>query len=188
MKVVVIGGSAGALDALHDLFSAIPGRPDAAFAVVVHVSPSSESLLATVLGAYTSMRVREAVDKLPLEPGSVVVAPPDYHMLLEQDHTIALSRDGAEHYSRPAIDPLFESAAAAYGGDAIGVLLSGSNEDGAAGLAALVAARARVCVQNPTSATSPEMPSAGIAACKPDLIATPAAIGHWITSQLGGDR
>jgi two-component system chemotaxis response regulator CheB len=184
MKIVVIGGSAGALDALRDLLSAIPGRPEAAFAVIVHISPTTESLLAQVIGAYTSMPVREAVDKLPLAPGSVVVAPPDYHMLVERDHTIALSRDAAEHFSRPAIDPLFDSAAA-FGPDAIGVLLSGSNADGAAGLAALSASRAKVCVQDPASASAPEMPSAGIASCKPDMIGTPTAIGRWLVSQLG---
>lgn len=188
MKVVVIGGSAGALDALHDLLLAIPDPLDAAVAIVVHISPTSASLLATVIGAYTSMPVREAVDKLPLEPGSVVVAPPDYHMLVERDLSIALSRDHAEHYSRPAIDPLFDSAAAACKDNALGVLLSGSNEDGAAGLAALAAARSKICVQDPATAVSPEMPRAGIAACKPDLIATPTAIGRWITSQVGGVR
>jgi two-component system chemotaxis response regulator CheB len=188
MRIVVIGGSAGALDALRDLLSAIPDRLEAAFAVVVHISPTNESLLATVLGAYTSMPVREAVDKLPLQPGSVVVAPPDYHMLIERDHTIALSRDGAENFSRPAIDPLFDSAAATVGSDAIGVLLSGSNADGAAGLAVLARARAKVCVQDPVSAISQEMPRAGIAACNPDLIGTPTAIGHWLAAQLGGGR
>ena len=147
MKLVVIGGSAGALDAIHDLLSAIPKQLEAAVAVVVHISPTVESLLASVIGGYTAMPVREAVDKLPLQPGSVVVAPPDYHMLIERDHTIALSRDGAEHFSRPAIDPLFDSAAAALGPDAYGVFLSGSNADGALGLSKLAAAGGKVCVQ-----------------------------------------
>jgi two-component system chemotaxis response regulator CheB len=188
MKIVVIGGSAGALDALHDLLGAIPPEIPAAFAIVIHISPSGDSLLARVIGAYTSLPVREAVDKLPLTPGSVVVAPPDYHMLIERNHTVALSRDRAEHFSRPAIDPLFDSAATAIGPDAIGVLLSGSNIDGAAGLAALAAARCKVCVQDPSSATSPEMPTAGIAACTPDMIGTPTAIGQWIASHLRGTR
>ncbi len=188
MKLVVIGGSAGALDAIHDLLSAIPKQLEAAVAVVVHISPTVESLLASVIGGYTAMPVREAVDKLPLQPGSVVVAPPDYHMLIERDHTIALSRDGAEHFSRPAIDPLFDSAAAALGPDAYGVLLSGSNADGALGLSKLAAAGGKVCVQEPSSAAAPEMPSAGIAACKPDLIGTPMAIGHWLAKSLGGRR
>ncbi len=185
MKLVVIGGSAGALDAIRTLLAAIPERAAAAFAVVVHISPSADSLLATVIGGYTAMPVREAVDKLPLEPGSVVVAPPDYHMLIERDHTIALSRDHAEHFSRPAIDPLFDSAATAVGADAIGVLLSGSNGDGAEGLAALAAAGAKICVQDPDSAVSPEMPRAGMAACKPDVVGDPSHLGRWIAAQVG---
>lgn len=191
MKVIVIGGSSGALEAIRELLTAIPERLEAAVAVVVHISPTAESLLAKVIGAYTSMPVREAVDKLPLEPGSVVVAPPDYHMLIEREHTIALSRDTAEHFSRPAIDPLFDSAAASLGANAIGVLLSGSNADGAAGLAALAAAKGKVCVQDPATAGSPEMPRAGIAACTPDLVGSPAAIGQWLAAQLhtsGGSR
>jgi two-component system chemotaxis response regulator CheB len=188
MMVVVIGGSAGALDAIRELLAAIPEQQAAAFAIVVHISPTAESLLASVVGGYTGMHVREAVDKLPLEPGCIVVAPPDYHMLVERDLTIALSRDGAEHFSRPAIDPLFDSTAASVGPRAIGVLLSGSNADGASGLAALGAAGAKVCVQDPASASAPEMPRAGIAAITPHVVASPAAIGHWIAEQLGGRR
>ena len=188
MKLVVIGGSAGALDAIHALLSTIPAGLDAAFAIVVHISPSSESLLAPVISSYTKMPVREALDKMPLAPGSVVVGAPDYHMLIERDHTVALSRDRAEHFSRPAIDPLFDSAAMAFHGDAIGVLLSGSNADGASGLATLAKAGAKVCVQDPANAISPEMPQAGIDACTPDFIATPTALGRWIATQLGGAR
>lgn len=188
MRLVAIGGSAGSLEAIRDLLSAIPANTRAVFTVVVHILPTNESLLSTVIASYTSMPVQEAVDKLPLAAGRVVVAPPDYHMLIEQDHTIALSRDPAEHFSRPAIDPLFESAAHAMGAAAIGVLLSGSNHDGAAGLAALARAGGVVCVQDPASAQAPEMPTAGIAACAPDLVAVPAEIGRWVAAQLGGGR
>jgi two-component system, chemotaxis family, protein-glutamate methylesterase/glutaminase len=182
---VAIGGSAGSLDALHALFAALAAPSTAAFTVVLHVSPTSRSLLPEVIGAYTRMHVREAVDKLPLEPGVVVVAPPDYHVLIERDFTIALSRDPAVHFSRPAIDPLFETAADAFGPRAIGVLLSGANADGAAGLAAIQRAGGRVLVQDPASASAVEMPRAGIVACTPDLVATPAALGRWIAVALG---
>lgn len=183
---VVIGGSAGSLDALHAVFSALKVVTEATFIVVLHLSPSSRSLLPEVLGAYTAMPVREAVDKLPLTSGTVVVAPPDYHTLIERDLTLALSRDPAIHFSRPAIDPTFHSAADAFGESAIGVLLSGANADGAAGLRVIQDRGGRVAVQDPTTATSIEMPTAGIAACRPDLIATPRAIGLWLTSVLGG--
>ena len=183
---VVIGGSAGSLDALHALFSALGSGARATFTVVLHLSPSSPSLLPEVIGAYTAMPVREAVDKLPLTSGTIVVAPPDYHLLIERDLTLALSRDPAIHYSRPAIDPLFQSAADVFGPNAIGVLLSGANADGAAGLRAIQNGGGRVAVQDPTSASAPEMPTSGIAACRPDLVATPRAIGLWVTSLLGG--
>jgi two-component system, chemotaxis family, protein-glutamate methylesterase/glutaminase len=183
---VVIGGSAGSLDALHALFSGLIIVTEATFTVVLHLSPSSKSLLTEVLGAYTDMPVREAVDKLPLTPGTVVVAPPDYHVLIERDLTVGLSRDPAVHYSRPAIDPLFLTAADVFGANAIGVLLSGANADGAVGLRSIQDRGGRVAVQDPASASAPEMPTAGLAACRPDLVATPRAIGLWLTSLLGG--
>lgn len=183
---VMIGGSAGSLDALHALFSALTTVTEATFFVVLHLSPSSKSLLPEVLGAYTDMPVREAVDKLPITPRTVVVAPPDYHVLIERDLTFALSRDPLVHYSRPAIDPLFQTAADVFGPQAIGVLLSGANADGAAGLRAIQDRGGRVAVQDPATAAAIEMPTAGLAACRPDLVATPRAIGLWLTSVLGG--
>lgn len=183
---VVIGGSAGSLDALHALFSALRSAAEATYLVVLHLSPTSKSLLPEVLGAYTEMPVREAVDKLPLSPRQVVVAPPDYHLLIERDLTCALSRDPAEHFSRPALDPLFETVADAFGKDAIGILLSGANADGALGLRAIQVAGGRVAVQDPSTAVAVEMPMAGIAACRPDLVAPPRALGQWLASVLGG--
>jgi two-component system chemotaxis response regulator CheB len=183
---VMIGGSAGSLDALHALFSALKTVTEATFVVVLHLSPSSKSLLPEVLGAYTGMSVREAVDKLPLISGTVVVAPPDYHLLIERDLTFSLSRDPAIHFSRPAIDPLFETAADVFGPDAIGVLLSGANADGAAGLRSIQDSGGRVAVQDPATASAIEMPTAGLAACRPDLVGTPRAIGLWLSSLLGG--
>jgi two-component system chemotaxis response regulator CheB len=183
---VVIGGSAGSLDALHALLSGMHAVTEATFIVVLHQSPSSKSLLPEVLGAYTGMPVREAVDKLPLTSGTIVVAPPDYHLLIERDLTFGLSRDPAVHFSRPAIDPLFHTAADVFGPSAVGVLLSGANADGAAGLREIQDRGGRVAVQDPASATASEMPEAGLAACRPDLVGTPRAIGMWLTSLLGG--
>ncbi|HEY4058168.1 MAG TPA: chemotaxis protein CheB [Kofleriaceae bacterium] len=185
---VAIGGSAGALDAVHDILGELPPTVAAAFLVVIHISPTAESLLSHVVGAYTDMAVVEAVDKLPLASRTVYVAPPDYHMLVERDGTIALSRDRVEHFSRPAIDPLFDSIAHAWGPKSIGVLLSGSNADGARGLAAMHAAGAKTLVQDPDTATSREMPRAAIELFKPDLVASPKGIGRWLASHLGGLR
>ena len=185
---VTIGGSAGALDALHDLLAAVPATLDAVFLLVVHISPNNESLLASVVSNYTELRVREAVDKLPLEPRTLVVAPPDYHMLIENDLTIALSRDRAEHFSRPAIDPTFDSVAAAFARRSVGVLLSGGNADGARGLATIHAAGGRTAVQEPRTSTSPEMPTAALALITPTFRGTGTAIGRWLATELGGGR
>lgn len=184
MTIVAIGGSAGALDALRSLFSHLPAELASAFIVVVHIPPTSASLLAQVIGSYTALAVREAVDKLPLAGGTVHVAPPDYHLLVERDRTISLSRDAAIHFSRPAIDPMFESVADAAGPRAIAVLLTGSNDDGAAGVRSIKGRGGRVAIQDPTSAQSPEMPRAGLAACTPDLVGSPDAIGRWLASVL----
>jgi two-component system chemotaxis response regulator CheB len=180
---VVIGGSAGAIDALQHLLPELPRSP-AAFAVVLHLSPSHPSLLADVLGSYTPMPVREAVDKLPLGPGELVVAPPDYHMLVERDFTVALSRDAPLSFSRPAIDPLFESAAHAFGRRTIAVLLSGGNNDGAAGLRAVRAAGGRVAIQDPGTSSNPQMPLAGITACVPDVTLAPSILGRWLARAI----
>ncbi len=181
---VAIGGSAGSLDALHTLFSTL-GVRRASFVVVLHIGPASKNLLPSVISAYTQMPVREALDKMPLEPGTIVVSPPDYHVLIERDHRIALSRDSAVHYSRPAIDPLFETIADAFGERAIGVLLSGANADGAAGLRAIARGRGRVLIQDPASASSPDMPRAGLAGCSPTFVGVPAALGQWLATELG---
>ena len=184
MRVVVIGGSAGSIDALRQLLEPIPAGLDAAFVTVVHLPPKPPSLLASVLSAYTAMPVHEALDKMPLRPGAVTVAPPDYHVLVEPDFTVSLSRDREVHYSRPAIDTLFESAAEAFGALAIGVLLTGSNEDGAVGLSALHAAGASTAVQDPKTAFAPEMPSGALRRCRPDLVADPRSIGRWLATLL----
>lgn len=183
---VAIGGSAGALEALHDIFAVIPATTNAVFLLVVHISRTNESLLASVIGNYTGLRVREAVDKLPLEPRTVVVAPPDYHMLVEADYTISLSRDRPEHFSRPALDPLFDTAARVFRRQGYGVLLSGGNADGAAGLATMHVAGGKTAVQEPSASTSPEMPNAGLALITPTFRGTATAIGRWLARQLVG--
>lgn len=133
-------------------------------AVVLHMQPTQPSHLTSVLGRLSSRRVREPEDKEPLAPGTVYVASPNYHMLVERTGTIALSVDELVKLSRPSIDVLFESAAAAFGRRAIGVLLSGANADGAEGLRCIAAAGGSALVQRPESAAYPVMPQAGLRA------------------------
>jgi two-component system, chemotaxis family, protein-glutamate methylesterase/glutaminase len=164
-EAVVIGASAGALEVLSNLLPALPSDYRLPILVVVHLPPDKTSLLAELLRVRCAIRVREAEDKEPIEPGVVYFAPPDYHLLVEEDKRLSLSDDEPVLFSRPSIDVLFESAADAYGGGLIGVVLTGANSDGANGLKAVVEAGGVAVVQSPGSAYAVAMPEAAIAAC-----------------------
>ena len=189
IDAVVIGGSAGALDALAPLLAALPAGFEPAILLVVHLPPAPHSPLSQALAARTALAVVEALDKQPLAPGTIHTAPPDYHLLVEEDGTLSLSRDPAVHHSRPSIDVLFESAALVFGPRVAAVLLSGANPDGAAGLAAIATAGGRTAIQDPATASWVEMPRAGLVALAgaADLVAAPAALGAWLAGLARGD-
>jgi two-component system chemotaxis response regulator CheB len=163
IEAIVMGGSAGTLPALGVLLSALPRDCRVPIALVVHVPPARPSLLATVLSAKTTLAVQEAEDKEPMLPGHLYIAPPNYHLLVERGGTLALSEDGLIHFSRPAIDVLFESAADAFGPALAGVVLTGASEDGAAGLATIERRGGTAIIQSPDEAAAPQMPRAAIA-------------------------
>jgi two-component system, chemotaxis family, protein-glutamate methylesterase/glutaminase len=162
---VVIGGSAGGLEALSRILERLPSDFRLALAVVLHMPSTGPNILVQVLSCHTRLPVREAQDKEPAEPGTIFVAPPGYHLLVDRGPSFALSLDGPVHFSRPSIDVLFESAADEYGERLIGVLLSGANEDGASGLQAIERAGGLAVVQAPEEAQSPTMPEAALARC-----------------------
>lgn len=169
IDAIVIGGSSGALEALAVLLPALP-RASTPVAIVIHLPPTRPSHLAEVLGARTDLIVREAEDKARLEPGVIYVAPPNYHLLIERDGTLALSADERLHFSRPAIDVLFQSAADAFRERLAGVVLSGANADGADGLAAIKRNGGLTVVQAPDGAVARAMPEAAIARATPDHV------------------
>jgi two-component system chemotaxis response regulator CheB len=171
-EAVVIGASAGALEALSSLLPTLPSDYRLPILIVVHLPADKTSLLAELLRARCAIRVREAEDKEPIEPGVAYFAPPDYHLLVEQDRRLSLSDDEPVLFSRPSIDVLFESAADAYGGGLIGIVLTGANSDGAKGLRAVVEAGGAAVVQSPESAYAAAMPQAAIALC-PDARVLP---------------
>lgn len=185
LRAVVIGASSGALEALSIILPALPQDYPLAILVVVHIPPDKDSLLATILGAKCRMKVHEAEDKEPVEPGNIYIAPPGYHLLVEQDATLSLSNEEEIHYSRPSIDVLFEAAADAYGEELIGVILSGANDDGAAGLQAVAEAGGIAIVQKPAEAFSPEMPQAALAMCPTANVLTLAMIVNYLNSISG---
>ena len=164
-EAVVIGGSAGAFEALSALLPGLAVDYPLPILIVVHLPPDRSSLFAELFRARCKIRVREAEDKEPIEPGVAYFAPPDYHLLVEADRRLSLSGEEPVLYSRPSIDVLFESAADAYSGGLIGVVLTGANSDGADGLKAVVEAGGVAIVQSPKGAYATAMPEAAIAAC-----------------------
>lgn len=179
--IVVIGGSAGALEPLQRLLSDLPGGLAATLFVVVHTAASTYSILADILDRAGLLPADLARDGLAFEPGRVYVAPPDLHLLLDDGHML-LRRGARENLSRPAIDPLFRSAAAAYGGRVIGVLLSGTLYDGAAGLRAIKRCGGIAVVQDPADALYPDMPRHALQRAEVDSRASAAELAHLLTA------
>jgi len=183
-SVLLMGGSAGSLPVLMDLFAAFPATSQAAVVLCLHTASRDSANLCSVLGDRSVMPVREATEHAPVAPGTIHVASGDYHLLIEQDKTFALSYDDPVHYSRPSIDVLFESAAEAFRDNALGVLLSGANQDGAAGLARIQALGGTVVVQTPASAQAPQMPSAALAVLTPDMAESPCELARYLRAWL----
>jgi two-component system, chemotaxis family, protein-glutamate methylesterase/glutaminase len=157
IEAIVIGGSAGAVEALAILLPALPRRLQAAVFIVLHLPREQPSLLVEIFRGKCSLPVKEAEDKEPVQAGIVYFAPPDYHLLLDRGPQLSLSVDEPVHFSRPSVDVLFESAADLYGARLMGIILSGANADGAAGLAAVHGAGGLTIVQEPGSTPVPVM-------------------------------
>jgi two-component system chemotaxis response regulator CheB len=160
IELVVIGGSAGALEALLALVPALPDELTTPIVLVLHLGQAQKNLVPEILRNVTRRTVVEADDKQPLLAAHIYVAPANYHLLVERTRTLALSVDEPINFSRPSIDVLFESAADAYGLHCVGVLLSGANDDGSTGLERIAAAGGRALVQAPVTASQPTMPAA----------------------------
>jgi two-component system chemotaxis response regulator CheB len=156
--IVVIGASSGGLDAVRSILQKLGPDFPAPICVVIHMyAQSPPDVLSSVLKRATSLRVLTASEGAPLKKGFVYVAPPDQHMIVDQG-VVRLSHGPKENRFRPAIDPLFRSAAQAYGANAIGVVLSGNLDDGTSGLAAIKQAGGLAVVQDPADASYPSMP------------------------------
>lgn len=162
VAAVVVGASAGGVDAICTLLEALPETFAPAVLIVLHIPADRESLLVSVLRPHCALPVCEATDKESIEGGIVYVAPPGYHLLVEPDASLALSVDAPVNYSRPSIDVLFESAAHAYREHLIGIVLTGANADGAEGLAVIRALGGQGWVQQPDTAYASVMPQSAI--------------------------
>ena len=175
-QVVAVGASLGGVDALQRLVAALPVGFPAAVLVVQHTAPDGPGLLGGILDAVGTLPAALAVDGEPLQAGTIRVAPPDRHLVV-RGGLLRLTRGARENRSRPSIDPLFRSAAVAHGSRAVGVVLTGLLNDGAAGLLAVQRCGGRTVVQAPGDAAHPGMPLSALAALTPDYTVPLADIG-----------
>ena len=170
IDAVVIGASAGGVEALAVLLPALaPGLSPPVF-IVVHLPRTPPSVLAEIFARKCAVPVREAEDKEAVSPGTVYFAPNNYHLLVDRGPQLSLSADDPVHHSRPSIDVLFESAAEIYGARLLGIILSGANEDGAVGLAAIHDAGGVTVVQSPKEARAPHMVLSALKLRPPDRV------------------
>lgn len=182
IRAVVIGASAGGVQALLQILPSLPASYRLPVLIVVHVPPDRDNALVSLFQARCQIEVREAEDKEPILPGVVYFAPSDYHLLVEKDGTLSLSSDELVNHSRPSIDVLLESAADAFGPELVGVILTGANDDGARGLQAVVEAGGVAIVEDPAEAYASAMPAASLRASPSATAMKVAAIASYVSS------
>lgn len=179
-RVLVIGASSGGVEALNLLLRAIPLPYPHPIAIALHVLAHS-AFVPTAFTQRNGLTVKEAEDKEPFSPGTAYFAASDYHLLLEANGVLSLSADEPVQFARPSIDVLFESAAAAYKSKVVGVLLTGANSDGAAGLKAIADAGGTTVVQDPKTARSTAMPRAALDLFQPNEVLGLEEIGQFLS-------
>jgi two-component system chemotaxis response regulator CheB len=183
-RAVVIGCSAGGLEVLRTILPRLPADYPWPVVVVSHTTADAGDLLAQLLDRCCALPVRVAEDTNAVAGGTIYVAPPGYHLLIERDQSFALSIDAKVCNVRPAIDVLFQSAAEAFDGRLVGVLLTGANEDGRAGMVAIKALGGLTLVQDPETAFADIMPRSAITAGVADYVLAPAAIADFLVTGL----
>lgn len=169
-RMIVLGSSAGGIEALKKILPKLSKDYPLSVALVQHIGSESPQILAQFFSGLCSVSVKEAEDKEKIEPSHVYLAPVGYHLMISEDFTFSLTVEEPVNFARPSIDVLFETAAVAYREKLIGVVLTGSNEDGAAGLAAIKNYGGVTIAQDPNTAQFPPMPLAAINLVAPDLI------------------
>jgi two-component system chemotaxis response regulator CheB len=180
VAVVVIGGSAGSLEVILEIASTLPLLQTVVMIIVVHRKIDNDSILEDLIAHKTLYPVKEVEDKEPIIPGTIYIAPPDYHLLIENKDCFSLDSSEKVHFCRPSIDVTFESAAETFTNRVIGILLSGANIDGAEGLACIKELGGYTVVQTPESAEIDIMPKQAINRNVADKILEPARISEEI--------
>jgi len=181
-EAIVIGGSAGSLDVIIKTLPLLKKNLSLAVILILHRKSSYDSSLAQLLGNKSALPVKEAEEKDLILAGNIYIAPADYHLLVESDRTLSLDYSEKIHYSRPAIDATFQTAAEVYGSKLAGIILSGANSDGTEGLMAIQNAGGITAVQNPVTAEVAYMPKQALTRVKTDLILEKENIAAFINS------
>lgn len=186
-EAILIGGSTGSIEVLLQVLPALPAPLPFALIIVLHRKNTADSTLANLLSQKTTCPFREVDDKDPVKPGTIYLAPADYHLLIEQDKSFSLDDSEKINYSRPSIDVTFESAADVYGSSLIGVLLSGANADGMKGMQAIQKAGGLLIAQQPDTALVGFMPQQAIANTTVDYILDVPGLIEFLKSVNTGE-
>jgi two-component system chemotaxis response regulator CheB len=173
------------VEALKILLTALPASYPLPILIVAHVAPEASDGLALLLDSTCDVRVKEADESESIAPGTVYIAPPNYHMLLERDGKLSFSVDPPVNFARPAVDVLFETAADALGSALIAVVMTGAGCDGSRGLKAVALNGGVTIVQDPTDAVADSMPKSAIAAWAPDHVVPLKLIGAILLKLAG---
>ncbi|MBU4013021.1 MAG: chemotaxis protein CheB [Proteobacteria bacterium] len=181
-EAIVIGVSSGGMITLDKILRHLPSDFALSIIIVQHQHPESDDFLARFLDARCSLTVKQADEKEIIMPGKIYIAPPNYHLLVEEDKTLSLSTNKHVNFARPSIDVLFETAADVFGEKLVGIILTGANEDGSRGLKKIKESGGLTIVQDPDTAAVDTMPKAAIASTKVDYILPLENIGPFICS------
>lgn len=181
---IVIGASAGGLFAMTSILKPLPATYPVPLIVVQHRAKDERSLLEEVLQQKCTIGIKQADEKEVIRRGFVYFAPPNYHLLVENNRTFSLNYDAPVNYSRPSIDVLFETAADVFKNRLLGIILTGANKDGAQGMKKIRALGGTTIAQEPATADYPEMPQSAINTGAIQHILTPEAIGHFLLDYM----
>lgn len=169
-EAIVMGVSAGGFNALQAILPKLPADFRIPIIIVMHIGSTTDGFWIEMIGNNCGLKVKEADEKERLTPGNVYLAPPGYHLLIESDSSLSLSTDKPVNFARPSVDVLFESAADVFGGKLIGIVLTGSNNDGANGLKKIKKNGGLAIVQEPSTAVASQMPDEAIKITSVDYI------------------
>lgn len=183
-RIVVIGGSAGSLEVILQLFPKLPHIDSVAIVLILHRRNTDDNVLEELLRMKSTLRIIEIEDKTPIQTGHVYVAPADYHLLFETNLLFSLDVSEKVHYSRPSIDVGFESAADVFGSRLTAILLSGANSDGTDGLIAVKRNGGTVIVQSPETAEVPFMPDYALKHITADKVVSPDEMAGFIINMV----